>query len=797
MIPALGTACLMLLLPTALYSLGMTIIGGHYRDARQFRSGLHATYSVVGLLTLAAGLVVTAFVGNHFEMAYVAASSSRALALPYKLAGLWAGLDGSLLFWVWLLALMHLVVIVRMQERLSRHIAMINAVVMCVVLFFGLLLLVEANPFTTTLDVPMDGRGLNPLLQSPLMVIHPPMLYLGYVSATIPFALVIAGLVTREMDERWLQAVRSWVLFCWFFLSVGNLLGMYWAYVELGWGGFWAWDPVENAAIMPWFTASAFLHSIIIQERRGMLRMWNVVLATLTFLLTVFGTFLTRSGIVQSVHAFSNSTLGVYFASFLVVCAVASAALIVRRRRTLASRNQLESIMSKEGAFLLNNVFLTVGCFAILWGTMLPTMTEWLFDERLTLGPAFFNTVITPFGFGLLALAGFGPVMAWRRAESGALLRVVRWPAVIGVVALGTGALWGLRDWRALVGLLLGGFTLAITLAEFGRGLRVVHAQTPKPLVAVPGKLLRRAQRRYGGYVVHIGLLVIFAGFIGALYRFESDVHLKEGERTTVRGYELEFGGLRYRQDDHLEAVAGELRVFRDGAPVSVLLPARHFYRASEQPTTEVAIYRSGLNDLYTILGAFDVDAHAADFKIMHHPLINAIWLGGGLLVLGTLIIIWPRRQVVVAALLLCGMLGMVVAPAMAAVPAGEAVTSAARRMVCLCDECARQNLAECMCPFAADKRKEIRALIDAGYGSDSAVLAMVERDGEAILAAPPLAGWRQLALWVPFGALGCALAGVIVRGSRCEVRGSSRKRIWFSVFRTSHFAPRTPNKKI
>ncbi len=638
MLSELGTHCLILLLPVAVYAAGMMLIGARYRDAKLYRAGTIASFAVTGLLTLASALLIAAFVRNDFSIIYVQEYSNRALPLFYKVAGLWAGLDGSLMFWAWLLSIMGSIALFTLRHRLPRHLPYINLVVMLILAFFALILLFVANPFATSFAIPFDGKGLNPLLQAPEMVIHPPMLYLGYVSGSIPFAIIVAGLLAREMDETWLAAVRRWMIVCWFFLSVGNLLGMYWAYVELGWGGFWAWDPVENAAIMPWFIATAALHSIIIQERRGLFKLWTVCLGVLVYLLTIFGTFLTRSGIVQSVHAFSNSTLGVYFACFLALSMVASFTLIWRRRHLLSSGHHLETMISKEGMFLLNTIFLTLGSFAILVGTMLPTISEWIGGARLTLGPSFFNKVMTPFGIALLLLAGFGPIMAWRRGARAQIWRSVRGAACVGVAAGVLAFIFGVRDIFATSAIAAGSFALAITLGELLRGVRRIR----NPL---PTQLPRNMQRRLGGYIVHLGMLSIMLGFVGAVYQAETSVHLKEGEKIAWHGYDITFNGLRYKSNDNLEAVAGELALTKGGRSIATLYPARFFYKLSEQPTTEVDIHHALTHDFYTIMGAFEVDDHSAEFKFFYNPFVSCLWWGGIILILGTMVVCWPGKK--------------------------------------------------------------------------------------------------------------------------------------------------------
>lgn len=680
MLPTLGTTCLLLFLPALLYSAGATWLGARYFDARLYHTGRRAMHAAILLLSSASALLITAFLFNHFEINYVAEHSSVAMPLYFKLAGLWAGLDGSLLFWAWLLAIMSFFALRGIEKTAPRLVPGTTVTLALILFFFGVLLLFVTNPFTTTLEVPLDGQGLNPLLQAPQMVIHPPNLYLGYVSASIPFALLVAGLLTHEIDAAWLKLTRRWMLFCWFFLSTGNLLGMHWAYHELGWGGFWAWDPVENAAAMPWFTATALLHSFIVQEKRGIFRAWNAVLILLTFALTIFGTFLTRSGVVQSVHAFSNSTLGWYFGIFLLTMIITTVALIVWKRGVLSNRARLETLVSKEGAFLLNNLALVVGSIALVIGTMLPTLSEMFGQERMTVGPPFFNKLMAPFGVLLLFLLGFGPVISWRRAVRGTWRQRLMWPAIAGGLAIAAAWAWHVRAPFALGVAGAGTFALLVTLNELVRGVRIMRLQEDLSWFGASSSLFTRYQRRYGGYIVHLGMICMCVTFAGSLFQEEVSAHLQNGDTVDVHGYHLTFDGLRYKPTKTYEAIAALLHVTR-GAPADAsvstsantnassdstanasgsghapttadvstnanddLYPARFFYTGSEQPTTEVAIRATWAGDLYTVLGMFDVNTDSADVRVIWNPLMRFLWLGAGLLILGTTIVVWPRR---------------------------------------------------------------------------------------------------------------------------------------------------------
>lgn len=634
----LGTICLILLVPVAVYSAGMMLVGVYYRVSPALASGRAAAQAACTLVLLASGLLVSAFLQNDFSLKYVAEHSSLAMALPYKLAGLWAGLDGSLLFWALLLSIMTWSVTRQLARCAPELLPITNAVLMTILGFFGIVLLYAANPFTTTLEIPFDGAGLNPLLQAPEMVIHPPSLYLGYVSAAIPFALMAAMLLTGKRSPAADQLSRRWLLFCWLFLSVGNLLGMHWAYLELGWGGFWAWDPVENAAIMPWFTATALLHSLIAQRTRRLFPVWNVALLSLTFVLTMLGTYLTRSGVVQSVHAFSNSTVGVYFAIFLGMATIAGCWLTVRQARQ-ASRQPIATLLSKEGGFLLGNILLTAGALSILWGTMLPTLSEGVFGHRVTVGPEFFNRMMAPFGIVVLFLLGVGPGMAWGRMTGKAFWELIRRPLTLAMVLIAAAWWLGIMHWFVLccgAAVVLSGLLTLRELFHMGQKIRVA------PVLRSPITVWRRV----GGYVVHAGFILLMAGIAGSALQGERDLEMREGDRMAVGGVQLQFAGLRYRQTPQFEAIGAELHVQRAGADVATIYPARQFYPGSEQPTTEIGLYSTWWYDVYAVLGAFDVDAGTVQLKVLHNPLMNWLWCGGILLVIGMLILMTERRSV-------------------------------------------------------------------------------------------------------------------------------------------------------
>jgi cytochrome c-type biogenesis protein CcmF len=484
---------------------------------------------------------------------------------------------------------------------------------------------------------------LNPLLQNYWMTLHPPSLYLGYVSASVPFAFAIAALATGKLGDVWIRTTRRWALTSWFFLSVGNLLGGRWAYEVLGWGGYWAWDPVENAAIMPWFTATAYLHSVMIQEKKNMLKVWNMALVILTFALTIFGTFLTRSGVISSVHSFTQSGLGPYFMGFLILVIGVAVVLLVYRLPELKGENELDSLLSREAAFLLNNWVLVGLAFATFWGTVFPVLSEAVRGVKITVGPPFFNKVNGPLGVLLLFLSGIGPVIAWRRASAKSLKRNFIVPVCIGVI---TGTLFftfGYRNYYAVVVFSLAGFVLGTIFSEFVRGTRarqvILRENPPQAL----GRLVSKNPRRYGGYVVHIGIVLIFIGVAGSsFFKIEKQLSLQPGQTIEAGRYILQYTGMKNSEDAHVASQAAVVEVFLGGQQIATLHPEKRLYKRQNQPTTEVAIRPTLRDDLYVVLGGYDEASGLATFQVFVNPLLSWLWIGGLTLVLGTCITMLP-----------------------------------------------------------------------------------------------------------------------------------------------------------
>jgi cytochrome c-type biogenesis protein CcmF len=513
-------------------------------------------------------------------------------------------------------------------------------------------MLFAANPFARLGFTPPDGRGLNPQLQNVGMVIHPPMLYLGYISITIPFAFAVAALLSRRLDTGWIQAIRKWTLVSWLFLSIGITLGMWWAYVELGWGGYWAWDPVENASLLPWLTMTAFLHSVMIQEKRGMLKRWNLGLIVGTFLLSIFGTFITRSGVIASVHSFTQSNVGYFFLGFLIVAGVLGFTLLYTRWPLLEADARLESVVSRESAFLFNNLLLVGIAFSVLWGTLFPILSELVRGTKITVGAPFFNRVNVPLGLLLLGLTGVGPLVAWRKASTANLRRQFTMPVLAGVVTLAVLLAAGVRDFYAMMAIALAGFVAGTITQEFYRGVRARRRMHGESLPLALGRPIGRNRRRYGGYLVHAGVLIYFVAFAGMAFKEEREATLKPGDSVELRspfGHTYRFTHIGISQYAALNRVvsAASVEVTRDGKPAGIMTSEKRqhvdsFNRPTFEPSTEVGI-RSGLQeDLYVVFAGAVNGTEEAVYRFNINPLVWWVWFGGMVLVAGGIITMWP-----------------------------------------------------------------------------------------------------------------------------------------------------------
>ncbi len=654
-----GYSCLVLALIGAVWSVLSSWLGWQVRSSELVRSGERAALAVAALLALSSLSLIQAFVSDDFSLLYVAQNSNSTQPVIYKITALWGGQAGSLLLWVWILATYCAIVVVQNRRRLRELMPGVTGTLMAVVSFFLVMLQFVSNPFQPLGRAVVDGAGLNPLLQNPFMASHPPSLYLGYVGVSVPFAFAMAALLTGRVGNEWVVTIRRWSLFAWFFLGIGILQGGYWAYVELGWGGYWAWDPVENASLMPWLTMTAFIHSVMIQEKKGMLKVWNMILIVVTFCLSIFGTFITRSGVISSVHSFTKSSLGPWFAAFWAATVLVSVVLLVARLPKLRTENVIESLLSRESAFLFNNIVFLAICFTVFWGTVYPILSEAIQGSRVSVGPPWFNQWIVPLGLALIFLTGVGPLIAWRRASGQTLRRNFAWPASAALLTAAAVVLFGMRHVRAILAFALCAFVVGTVLMEFYKGARARMKTAGESFGQGLATLVGRNRRRYGGYLVHVGIVMVVVGIAGSsAFQQEAVAHLRRGESFTLGPYTMTFADTSSSHDAHVDVLSTTVNVSRDGRQVATLRPEKRFYREVEQPTTEVAIH--GMfqwppnlgDDLYVILVDNDPESGGYTLKAYLNPLVSWIWLGGLVVILGTHIAVLPewRREAAAAA---------------------------------------------------------------------------------------------------------------------------------------------------
>jgi cytochrome c-type biogenesis protein CcmF len=641
----------------AAFLLGLWCVVLSFSGRWQGRPELSATvvrsiYAITGCLLVASLSLWKGLISHDFNIEYVAAYTSRNLPNAYIFSAFWAGQKGSLLFWAVVLALFASAAQLLTPRRFGYLMPYVAGVTAAVITFFVSVMIFAADPFERLPFTPADGRGLNPQLQNVGMVIHPPMLYLGYISLTIPFAFAMAALLSRRLDTGWIHAMRKWTLVSWLFLAIGITLGMWWAYVELGWGGYWAWDPVENASLLPWLTMTAFLHSVMIQEKRGMLKRWNFTLVIGTFLLSIFGTFITRSGVIASVHSFTQSNVGYFFLAFLVIVAVLSFTLLYTRWGLLEADVRLESVVSREAAFLFNNLLLVGIAFSVLWGTLFPILSELVRGTKITVGVPFFNRVNVPLGLLLLALTGVGPLIAWRKASTSNLKRQFIAPVTCGLITLAVLLAIGVRDFYAAVALALAGFVAGTIVQEFYRGVRARRRMHGESIPLAFARLIGRNRRRYGGYIVHVAVLIYFVAFAGMAFKREQEATLKPGDSVELSspfGHTYRFTHIGISQYEALNRIvsAATVEVTRDGRSLGLMTSEKRqhvdsFKRPTFEPSTEVGI-RSGLQeDVYIVFAGAVNGTEEAVYRFNINPLVWWVWAGGFVLALGGILTMWP-----------------------------------------------------------------------------------------------------------------------------------------------------------
>jgi len=879
-VPFFGNLVLLLVLASAAYTFAMAVAAGRGRP-RLLVSARFGAYATCALVAVAVLLLAYAFQTHDFRIRYVARYSDRSMDWWYLIASLWGGQDGSILWWTFLLSIYTAACTRWLRGRYPELQPYVLATLMSIFGFFAVLMLFAANPFfVSAASVPPDGEGLNPLLQNYWMTIHPPSLYSGFVGWSVPFAFVVSALVTGRLNEEWIYATRKWVLVAWLFLSFGNMLGALWSYEELGWGGYWAWDPVENAAILPWFTGTAFLHSVMIQERYGMMKVWNVMLLCTTFLLTIFGTFLTRSGLIASVHSFARSDIGIYFSWYLLFLVIGIVALVIWRLPELRSGRpytwesfalgatfgmlvggvivgigklvqavhprrhkfhegnppRIESFVSREGAFIFNNwILLSIMLFVII-ATTFPLFSEAVRGETVTVGPGYYNKWMIPLGLTLLFLTGVGPLIAWRKASGKNLLRAFIAPGIAAGVALllhvivggylgfpayvHSDQIYDTTTGRVLaviygiapvVASTLCAFVLGAIGQEFWRGTAVRRKNTHEPLPLAILNLTLKAKRRYGGYIVHVGIVLMFLGFMGAAYDHEKEGSLRPGQSMQLDRYSIRYDGVAMEVDPNKRMVFTDLTLLADGDVVDHVSPAKFIYRTHpDMPTTEVAIRTTLRDDLYMIMSSVDPQTKVGTFKFILRPLVVWIWIGGLVLLFGTFIAVSPTVKEVLgeatarsrsragAAKAVASAAVLLLALAAAALALGSAARARAQddstsslhaanitirdprerqlfeRLLCMCGDCQRLPLSTCGCTEADAERASLRRRLARGESMASIIAAYREEYGPKAIAIPADQGLDR-ALWaVPIGAIVIAMGGALGLGLRWSRRSKA-----------------------
>ncbi len=667
MLADLGYFAVAITFASALYGAGAAAYGALRKRPAFVESGRRAMLLTWPLISVAALCLITLLLTQQYQVAYVASVTSSAMPGYLKITAWWGGQQGSLLFWSWLMAGFTTAASLRKWDRDRELLPWVIVVTMVTLAFFLSLVLFFENPFTRlwqTVDGrqvtalfqplgavalhPSDGNGLNPLLRHPGMIIHPPMLYLGFVSFVIPYAFAMAALVTGRTDDRWIRLTRRWALVAWLFLSLGLILGGRWAYDVLGWGGYWGWDPVEIAAFMPWLTGTAFLHSVMVQEKRGMLKHWNMTLIIVTYSLVIFGTFLTRSGVLSSVHAFAQSSIGPMFFGFISLMLVASVSLLIRRWHQFGSENELQSFASREALFLVNNLLFMGIAVICLWGVLFPIISELFTGQKVTVGPPFYTQATAPLWIGLLILMGIAPLSAYGHSTWATLGRAIWKPTVVSLLVVPILLVKNVTNPAALLGYWLVAYVAVVTLYEYWRGTRARHQRHGEPMWTALRRLVGRNRRRYGGYIIHLGVVVMAMGIIGSqMFQQQTQATLAQGQQLTLGPYTMTYNSLaEFDTNDGRLVDRAVVSVYRDGKLVSELNPRRDYYYAAQQPMTIPGVRSSLQDDFYVILVGWEqIASQGATFKVYLNPLINFVWMGGFVFIFGTLVAAWPDPE--------------------------------------------------------------------------------------------------------------------------------------------------------
>ena len=653
MTPVAGGVALNLALGCSILSIITLIAYNRTLDHRLFLTGQRLGLAISFFVFISTFILGYQLFTSNFDIDYVARYTSYETPNIFKISALWAGQSGSLLFWLFILSIFNTITIIQNQDRHLNLMPWVIITMSAIQLFFLILTNFITNPFEPTQAdfVVQNGNGLNPLLQNITMAIHPPTLYLGYVGFSVPFAFAFSALVNKDIGALWIRSIRRWTLVSWLFLSIGIILGGWWAYQELGWGGYWAWDPVENASFMPWLTATAFLHSIIVQEKKDMLRVWNMVLIILTFSLCIFGTFLTRSGVMSSVHSFTESSLGPVFLSFVFIILASSFGLMFSRMTVLKSPRKIESVSSRESGFLFNNLIFVVMCFAVFWGTLFPVITEWFNGDKISVGPPFFNQINTPIGLALLALTGIGPMLAWKGTSNDKLIQNFAFPIALGLLG---SIVFLILDFSTytIISFSLCIFVVVAISSEFIKGVKVRKSKFNETILLSLYKMIEKNRSRYGGYIVHLGIVLMFVGFTGHAFDKEKEFGIQVGQSENVANYNFQLTRMHEEERPNHYAWITDLRVSdTSGNFITNLRPEKRVYFHKNpdinkrQPHSELDIYSTINKDIYSIFSSVSNDNSIAFIKIMINPLVKWVWIGGYILAFGTIIALWPRKD--------------------------------------------------------------------------------------------------------------------------------------------------------
>lgn len=644
MITDLGYVSILLALVTAVFGAVAAPLGAREGFPELVRSARRAVYATAALVTLAVGVLLYALITHDFGLRYAWQYTSRDMELLYRISALYAGNDGSLVFWAWVLSILAAIA-VYMNRRERTLTSYVITTTLGVAAFFLTLVALVASPFERLALAQADGRGMNPMLENVGMLLHPPTLYLGYVGLAIPFAFTVGALVTGKLDGEWLRRSRGWALFAWLWLGIGNLLGAQWAYVELGWGGYWVWDPVENASLMPWLIITAYLHAGIILRRRQMFKVWITALAAVAFILSIFGTFITRSGIISSVHAYGQSSVGPFFLAFLGLITVGSLGLIVWRRDLLRGEDEIESFMSRENWVMIANIILIGTTAAVLLGTIYPLISELFIGRKIELGPDFYNQVNGPILLALMAVLGVCPILAWRHSSNEQLFSGLVPPVVLSLLVGAALLVVGVRNWIALLGFIICAFVIFTHLGDWARGtINRQRTRGVNPVSAFAGMFWGN-RPRHGAHLSHLAIAVIGIGVIGSsFFVSEAEANLRVGETLNVGPYTVRYEGLSQDTTPSRDIVTGTVTLMQGGAVLGQMTPEYYFHKNFEQPVSEVAIRTTALEDVYVILAGWTEDG-TATFRVLINPLVVWIWVGGGLMLLGGLIAMWPEAR--------------------------------------------------------------------------------------------------------------------------------------------------------